>query len=849
MAQGIGNFIDRVQIGNDEAHQIAIGSSAYGVCSSLGNTVEKVVSLPGFTLNPGTTIHIKFNNANLATNPTLNVNSTGAKPIFQYGNVPVGTNAETNGWQDGAILTLTYDGTGWVRDQGFNTNTNTWRGIQDNLTSDSTTDSLSAKQGKVLKGLIDAMDASTPAASGNATAFIDSITQTDGKITSITKKNIPTVSKDTAGLAPKGAAVSTQSTSTKFLREDGTWATPSYITNTDAKVTQTISSTENADYRILLSETADDTTRTEGARKDTDLTYNPSTNTLTIGTGILTATNYSGNAATATSVSRLQQTAITSLSSFTHATDLIYAAAGSSNSVTDKPSGVDAFGVLSYKTANGWYSQILTASDTSPGIYWRTGATLSGGWTKLLDSDNTSAGANNAATLTWGTTYTLAKINGTDIKFTTMAKPSYAFTDLTAHPTTLGDYGITDAKIASGVITLGSNTITPITSVNGHTGSSINVTAVDLGLSNAMHFIGVVANDSTNTPSDGSNSIPTITGLSSYTPAAGDVIIDKDNLREYVWSNDAWVLLGFTTSSIYNSDSIEASSSDEPTWISNIQQATDGKISIQRKTIGTLGVGHGGTGKSEWAQWGIIYASATNTLAQVTAGASTNINQPLISGGPAAPKWYAGLTLTGDGTQQSPYDATFNNTVTITGATTLSSTLSVAKNSTLTGKVGIGALPDNNYQLYVNGVSLFNGNTTVNGNLLPGANNTKTLGSTDARWAKLYIGNADSHGDAYTPIYWNNGVPAAVTLVQYCEFTIGSGKTGVKLTHAAFTAASYVTQIVVTNGESNLNSAIGWESAAGYINLTCGAVTSGAVSGYILVSRGGAVTATTTDIT
>jgi len=43
------------------------------------------VSLPGFTLNPGTTIHVKFDNANLATSPTLDVNNTGAKPIVQYG--------------------------------------------------------------------------------------------------------------------------------------------------------------------------------------------------------------------------------------------------------------------------------------------------------------------------------------------------------------------------------------------------------------------------------------------------------------------------------------------------------------------------------------------------------------------------------------------------------------------------------------------------------------------------------------------------------------------------------------------------------------------------------------------
>ena len=42
---------------------------------------------------------------------------------------------------------------------------------------------------------------------------------------------------------------------------------------------------------------------------------------------------------------------------------------------------------------------------------------------------------------------------------------SLAFTDLSSHPTTLGEYGITDAKIANGVITLGGNTITPITSL------------------------------------------------------------------------------------------------------------------------------------------------------------------------------------------------------------------------------------------------------------------------------------------------------------------------------------------------------------------------------------------------
>lgn len=45
-------------------------------------------------------------------------------------------------------------------DGTWGTPSNTWRGIQDNLTSTSTTDSLSANQGKVLKGLIDGKAAS-----------------------------------------------------------------------------------------------------------------------------------------------------------------------------------------------------------------------------------------------------------------------------------------------------------------------------------------------------------------------------------------------------------------------------------------------------------------------------------------------------------------------------------------------------------------------------------------------------------------------------------------------------------------------------------------------------------------
>ena len=43
-------------------------------------------------------------------------------------------------------------------------------------------------------------------------------------------------------------------------------------------------------------------------------------------------------------------------------------------------------------------------------------------------------------------------------------KPSYNFSEIGSKPTTISGYGITDAQIANGTITLGSNSITPLTS-------------------------------------------------------------------------------------------------------------------------------------------------------------------------------------------------------------------------------------------------------------------------------------------------------------------------------------------------------------------------------------------------
>lgn len=91
-----------------------VGSTLYGTCSTAATTANKVVTCADFNaLIPGVTIHVKFTYGNSAESATINVNSTGQKPLCKYGSTQVGS-ATGDAWSAGAILSLTYDGTSWV---------------------------------------------------------------------------------------------------------------------------------------------------------------------------------------------------------------------------------------------------------------------------------------------------------------------------------------------------------------------------------------------------------------------------------------------------------------------------------------------------------------------------------------------------------------------------------------------------------------------------------------------------------------------------------------------------------------------------------------------------------------
>ena len=78
----------------------------YAICGTAANAVAKVVTIANFELSINTRFVIKMTNSNTAANTTLNVNNTGAKPIYYNGALA----SADNSWEDGETLDVYYDG-------------------------------------------------------------------------------------------------------------------------------------------------------------------------------------------------------------------------------------------------------------------------------------------------------------------------------------------------------------------------------------------------------------------------------------------------------------------------------------------------------------------------------------------------------------------------------------------------------------------------------------------------------------------------------------------------------------------------------------------------------------------
>ena len=169
----------------------------FGSCSTAAGTAAKVVSCPGFVLTTGSVITVKFTVNNTASNPTLNVNNTGAKAIQYRGNAMVSGYLGNN-----SVYTFIYDGTNYQLIGDLNTDTNT------------------------------TYNTGTATVAGITKLYTGTGTATDGTMTqkAITNAlNGKAASSHSHGVATEdanGFLKQLDGSTSHFMRGDGSWATP-----------------------------------------------------------------------------------------------------------------------------------------------------------------------------------------------------------------------------------------------------------------------------------------------------------------------------------------------------------------------------------------------------------------------------------------------------------------------------------------------------------------------------------------------------------------------------------------------------------------------------------------------
>lgn len=950
--------------------------------------------MAGFKLVTGVTVHIKFTYANTATNaPTLSINSSTAKPIVQYGSTAVGTTAETSGWQAGAVLSLTYDGTSWVRDQGYNTNDNTTysvfggsgSGHSTGLVPDpgstagsskflcedgswtvvSTSDTKVTQAYSTLSGsypvLLSSIDGiSSTSSRGDTTSILNnqlffnpnagslhttklSINETTGQteklyvngtiqfylgssntdssyskfIVSGASGNKISIGSDglqayngssgvtTLNLQKSGGNLQIGSSTYESATRD-LYGIFDFKTESGFKYSAMTAGTHNISRPIWFMSASGTNATTLGVPQyDDDFSYNPSTNTLTIGTGTLTATNYDGTAAKATadaSGNTITTTYATIVSpEFTGTPKSITPTTNSDNTMIATKEYVD--NSLSVADALTYKGVLSGANDTTDGgtltpagncgdVYkvdtagYINGIYVQVGDMLICTTDNTSAATT--------TNFNTVKANWNIIQ--------------TSEGTVTGPVSATDEAIVR------------FDGVTGQLIQDSKITINDDGKITAPH----IQNKTTGIQFTYSSTIDFSIGVSGtdntthglYDTKATKWILSAGSDNKWSLDGNAATATQFAAAQKVYVDLTTASTT------TTIQGGSSSAEAIG--VDGQLGVGNGGTGAASFTANQVILSNATSTTGAFTSLAytdnssatalaadqkfvtersvyyglpningvhtytsSTDIYAPtssgtanhiLISGGTStAPSWTENATLSsgsgGDtltlGAASKPgslvlYDSASTATVTTFTSTGWSSGGKIEEYNVL-GQTSTTANTDA-YTILSLGNS---GNiTTTNAHsqgilrlYAKGTNYTDII--TDNQYTKQFIipdynGNMNAvhtgatvgAGTQYIPVYINsNGLATETYPVQYFTWTIGSGKKGVQLTDNSFSENTYPLVVMVTEGDQYLNDPIEWTNGNHTFTLQCDTATSGIVTGYCIVAHGDELSPSSTDVT
>lgn len=83
--------------------------TGYATCDTAASSAEKIIYRKYFTLDDNCRLLVCMENSNTAASVTLNINGTGAKPLYYKGNPA----SATNTWKAGEVLDIYYDGTNY----------------------------------------------------------------------------------------------------------------------------------------------------------------------------------------------------------------------------------------------------------------------------------------------------------------------------------------------------------------------------------------------------------------------------------------------------------------------------------------------------------------------------------------------------------------------------------------------------------------------------------------------------------------------------------------------------------------------------------------------------------------
>ena len=446
--------------GNTYNFKDAAVRERFGVCNTDGATAAKTVSISSVTsLYEGLYIFVKFTNANTQSNPTLQVNDLTAKSIKRYGTTAPSTSAASS-WNAGSVQLLVYDGTYW---QIADWNNTTYSGMTDAEVAAGTGTSNRLITPARLKTAIE-----TWAPSGGGA--VTSVNNQTGDVI----LNIPTDINDL--------------TDNENLING---AIDLALANLDPIPTDINDLTDN--YNKIPTDINDLTDTTNKIPTTYVSSFNGSSGAITY-TPPITSVNGSTGAII---VDKLKTTAIS------ENTDYNLLGTATSNTNTSVVTVYQQTPLLFSKTST--LSRLTIGTTNLPGhIRIYSDVTNASGYTDL----KSMATSTNTRTISFpDATGTVALISDIpDVKSWALAadKPSYTFSELTSHPTTISGYGITDAYTK---------------------------TEVDGLVSGVLHYKGIKA---------------TVSALPSSGNTIGDVWhVTADN-GEYAWDGSSWQELGST---------------------------------------------------------------------------------------------------------------------------------------------------------------------------------------------------------------------------------------------------------------------------------------------------------------